>query len=79
MLPKISFSKWHPWKERAKIVGIELPGVYILAIFRHRLPKVANPLDKSVIYIGETTGQNFRKRWRQFNHSSSPSSIIILL
>lgn len=70
-LPKIKFQRWVRWKERDKIRDSDKPGVYALAKFKNRPPVGgANPLDKDIIYFGETCKQSLRARWNQFNRSA---------
>ena len=69
-LPKIKFSKWVKWSERSKIDNSNFPGVYLLAKFK-RVPKEhASPLDKNILYIGETCKNTLKGRWKQFNSSA---------
>lgn len=70
-LPKIKFTTWIRWKDRKKLAGFQAPGVYILANFTEDIPqKTGNPLDKRVIYIGETTKNNLKNRCNQFHRSA---------
>lgn len=70
-LPKVKFTRWLRWKERDKIPDSNKPGVYALAKFNHRPPPgSADPLDKNIIYFGETCRQSLRARWNQFNRSA---------
>ena len=70
--PPIRFSPWVPWTERAFIPGSSDHGVYLLAHFgRRTVPKgPASPLDKHIVYIGETHKQALLKRWRNFATSA---------
>ena len=68
-LPKIEFTPWIPWKQRNEKVNPKAPGVYVLAKFAAAPTGNANPLDKDVIYFGETC-RSLKGRWRQFEISA---------
>ena len=69
-IPKVEFSKWTNWEDREMLKDTRQPGVYILAHFDVAPEQPANPVNKQIIYIGETCNQNLRKRWYQFNRSA---------
>jgi len=72
-LPKIEFSPWAQWNNRLEITDFRSPGVYILAKFKNVPQGPGNPLDKKVIYVGETCNQSLRSRWYQFDRSAFQS------
>ena len=65
-LPRVVFSDWKQWTERANISCIEKPGAYVLAHFVKPPCKVDLQAEE-IIYIGETHGQTLRDRWGQFH------------
>ncbi len=68
-LPEVVFSKWVQWKNRDVLPDINCPGVYMLAKFRTVPNGTADPLDKNIIYFGET-GRSLKTRWRQFDRAA---------
>jgi hypothetical protein len=72
-LPSIVFSGWAPWTERARLKGIDAPGVYVLAHFNTAPAENADPLTQEVIYVGETCDRTLRWRWRQFHRCAFES------
>ena len=66
----IVFSRWKQWNERTALEGIKYPGVYILARFKDRVPRIVRPRAERIIYIGETCDNTLRGRLRQFNRSA---------
>lgn len=70
-LPAIKFTSWFKWEDRRKIQDSDKPGVYALAKFKRKPPAGrANPLDKNIIYFGETCRQSLKARWEQFDRSA---------
>jgi len=69
-LPRIIFSPWRKWAEKDNIEGSNLPGVYLLARFDAPPPGPAQPLDESIIYVGETCKNSLSGRWYQFDRSA---------
>lgn len=70
--PVVTFSSWRPWHSRTEISGVESGGVYLLAHFPKTAPKgAACPLDRHIIYIGETHRQSLVRRWSQFQRSAA--------
>ncbi len=67
---RLSFTAWAPWAQRGGLAGVDRPGVYLLARFRSEPPPKADPLDASVLYIGETVRQRLGKRWYDFARSA---------
>jgi len=65
-LPPITFSNWIQWTDRAKISGVEKPGIYVLAHFA-KPPSTVDLQAQEIIYIGETCDQSLRQRWGQFH------------
>lgn len=74
-LPEIKFGKWYDWSKREKIESSKEPGVYLLAkdVASQELDKPANPLDKRIVYIGQTCGRkdvrSLQKRWKEFHNT----------
>lgn len=65
------FSAWAPWSKRNDLEIASGPGVYVLG---HTNPPQfdkagADPIAKTVLYIGETTGNTLQGRWRQFQRA----------
>jgi hypothetical protein len=61
---------WHNWKEQASDFCSK-DGIYLLARIRGKArPCTADPLDKRIIYIGQTCKQTFRDRLNQFGRSA---------
>jgi len=68
-LLRINFSTWYSWARRKKIPHYKEPGVYAFARFKKPPKGKANPLDKSIIYFGETCS-SLGKRLYQFEQSA---------
>lgn len=70
-IPEIEFSDWYYWSNRDSILHRHLPGVYAIALFKNSLPPdgPADPLTKSVIYIGEAS-KSLRIRWGAFDKAA---------
>src|SRR5436190_224394 len=64
------FQPWLRWADRSRTANCERSGVYLLARFNKRPPRVVDPRAKEVIYIGETCSQALTARWYQFNCSA---------
>lgn len=71
-IPPIRFSRWTKWDKKDSIPGIDYPGIYVLAIFKSRLPRKVDLFAKEIIYIGETcaTKRNIKKRLCEFDNSA---------
>ena len=70
--PKAKFSQWYHWDNRGSMPNRKYPGVYLLARFKGRCPKIVNHRGKNVVYIGETCrkeGEGLLTRWRQFERA----------
>src|SRR4030042_3927871 len=68
MNDEITFSPWVNWVNRNNLEGEEdKGGVYLFSRFE-REPNLgsADPLDKSVIYIGQSS-KAFKNRWELFD------------
>ena len=65
----MKFSKWFQWKDREEFIDHECPGIYILARITVKPRDFANPLDKGIIYFGETI-RPLSKRWGDFEKSA---------
>jgi len=63
------FTPWVSWNERSEL-NLALPGVYILASFKKRVPRKDISLSRPLIYIGETCGQTLHGRLQQFARSA---------
>lgn len=68
-MPKIEFSKWYHWSERHLIKNSDLPGMYLLTKFDKAPEGFVDPLDKHIIYIGETS-RSLKRRWKEFDNSA---------
>jgi len=68
--PPIHFSPWTPWEERNLLKNAHLPGVYLLLHREGGPPSRVVPLDRDIIYIGETTDGSLVGRWQQFNRAA---------
>ena len=66
-LQDINFSIWKHWGIRNSLKNINNPGVYLLAHFDRPPQGNANPLEKDIIYMGETCDQTLRERLNSFN------------
>ena len=65
------FSEWIQWKNLDfKSKDLTFPGVYILAKFNSVPSGVAKPLDKRIIYVGETCKNTLKGRLYQFKLSA---------
>jgi len=64
------FSRWLPWLDRNQHLGINLPGVYIIARSRVRLTDKAFALRPDIIYIGMTNSVGgLRSRLKEFDNT----------
>src|SRR3989442_758176 len=68
--PTVIFSQWYPWSVAETLDQYALPGVYALAHFDAAPKGDGNPLDRRVIYVGETCGQTLGARLYQFDRSA---------
>ena len=66
----LRFQRWTLWCDRIDIKGAASPGVYLLAQYTSSVPKIVDPLNPEIVYVGETSGQTLRSRWNQFNRSA---------
>src|SRR4051812_5448466 len=67
-MPFPSFSPWTPWPERTQGMGVDRPGVYLLARFDGSPALDVSPLDPSIVCIAETHDQTLTRRWNQFHY-----------
>jgi len=67
-----TFSAWMPWSNRDGLRESAYPGVYVLSHLNEAPSQVdpADPLIPEVIYIGETTRNTLKGRWRQFDRTA---------
>ncbi len=71
MIQEISFSPWANWASRNNLPDKDKPGVYLIARFEQKSPSgPADPFEKSIVYIGESSGGRFQSRWRSFERSA---------
>jgi|CXWL01.1.fsa_nt_gi hypothetical protein len=66
----LRFSPWTKWIDRKECKVSGRTGLYLLAHFIKVPAGKANPMAKSVIYIGQTHGESFLARWRAFDRSA---------
>ena len=61
-----------PWKNREKLPESRYPGVYALAHTQAALSMAdrTDPGSADVIYVGETTRNTLKGRWRRFDRSA---------
>lgn len=69
-LPKIIFSAWTRWADRASVDGIDMPGLYLLAQFKKPPIGDTNLQAQEIIYIGETCKRTLKKRWDNFHRAA---------
>ncbi len=67
---KLKFSRWTAWSEREGIDVCGNPGVYVIGLFGRMPSGSVVPLDRNVVYIGETVKRSLRTRWSQFDRSA---------
>jgi len=71
---EICFSPWAKWASRNNLTNEDDSGVYLIARFDqepHSGP--GSPFEKSIVYIGESSGGRLRGRWRSFERSAFKS------
>jgi hypothetical protein len=66
--PDIQFTEWYVWDDLKSIPNNNKRGIYLIAQFDQKPEGHANPLDESILYIGETHGksQSIFKRLNTF-------------
>ncbi len=73
MTQEIRFSPWVNWVNRNSCAGKgkkDIGGVYLFARFEHEPPPApADPLEKSVVYIGQSSRRTFKSRWNPFDRA----------
>jgi len=62
------FSCWYSWSQREEIVGIEAPGVYVLASKAGLSTNTEFSWFKEIVYIGMTNA-SLKQRLRQFDNT----------
>lgn len=66
----ICFTPWTSWAERNTLADKDRSGVYLIARFQQPPAGPADPLEESIVYIGESSGGRLRDRWRAFARSA---------
>jgi len=70
MSDEIRFSPWVSWVNRNNLAGkgkADMGGVYLFARFEHEPTlALADPLEKSIVYIGQSSRRTFKSRWDPF-------------
>jgi hypothetical protein len=70
---EIVFSPWVNWASRNGLAGArdtDFGGLYLFARFDQQVPPgPADPFDRSVVYIGQSSKQTFRSRWDPFDRA----------
>ena len=67
----IRFSPWVRWAARNNLPDRDKPGLYIIGRFTQPpRPGAADPFDRDVVYIGESSGGRFQGRWRSFDRAA---------
>ncbi len=67
--PVVQFTNWVNWKEQRSLPGLDKPGLYMMA-HGELMRGAADPLDKQIVYIGETCNNTLQGRWHQFHRSA---------
>ncbi len=69
-IPKLVFSSWYAWEQRAEFPLRKYPGVYLLSITDRKNLAAQHPSWQDVSYIGRTNSRGgLISRWGQFNRS----------
>ena len=67
----VCFTPWVSWVNRNSLPDKGKPGVYLIARFEQQPPlEPADPFEKRIVYIGESSGGRFQSRWRSFERSA---------
>jgi hypothetical protein len=67
---KLRFSPWAPWKERTKLAGLHLPGVYALAISPVNIAGIPFSWREEIVYVGMSNSKGgLLSRLRQFDNT----------
>ena len=67
----ISFTPWASWAHRNSLDDKDRSGVYLIGRFEQPPPAgPADPLEKNIVYIGESAEGRFQSRWRAFARSA---------
>ena len=70
-LPKETFRPWVRWVNRLSQPDKDKSGVYLISRFEQKPPDgPANPCDQNVVYIGESSRDRFKGRWRSFHRAA---------
>ena len=71
----ICFTPWVSWANRNSLADKDKSGVYLIGRFEQLPPPgPADPLEKNIAYIGESSGGRFQSRWRAFARSAFKGS-----
>jgi hypothetical protein len=71
----ICFTPWASWANRNSLADKDKSGVYLIGRFDQPPPVgPADPLEKNIVYIGESSGGRFQGRWRAFARSAFKGS-----
>jgi len=64
------FAPWVRWADKSRLPDKSKSGVYIIGRFENKPPLgPADPLDKGVVYVGESSTGRLQSRWRSFERS----------
>lgn len=65
-----NFSTWALWKERADLDGLQLPGVYALAISDRDIAGAAFSWCEEIVYVGMSNAKGgLKSRLKQFDNT----------
>ena len=70
MKSDLQFSDWKPWIAREEHDGVDLPGIYALALSEKNLTNTPFAFRREIVYFGMTNAQRGLKgRLRQFENT----------
>ena len=71
MSQDVCFTPWVSWANRNSVLDKGKSGVYLIGRFeKQAAPGPADPFDERVVYIGESSGERFQRRWDSFERSA---------
>ena len=71
MSQDVCFTPWVSWASRNSVLDKGKSGVYLIGrLEKHAPPGPADPFDENVVYIGESSGERFQRRWGSFERSA---------